>query len=56
MSLLIPYDEGVFYGAREVEGLRVVCPVQLYLDLKGYKGRGEEAASAVLKQELSKLW
>ena len=56
VSLMIPYDDGVFYGAREVEALRVVCPVQLYLDLKGYKGRGEEAAEAVWKQELSKLW
>jgi len=56
VSLMIPYDEGVFYGARDVEGLRVVCPVQLYLDLKGYKGRGEEAAEAVWKQELAKLW
>jgi hypothetical protein len=56
VSLMIPYDGGVFYGAREIEGLRVVCPIQLYLDLKGYKGRGEEAAEAVRKQELSKLW
>jgi hypothetical protein len=56
VSLMIPYDEGVFYGAREVDGLRLVCPVQLYLDLKGYKGRGEEAAEAVWKQELSTLW
>lgn len=56
VSLLIPYDDGVFYGARDIEGLRVVCPVQLYLDLKGYKGRGEEAAAAIWKQELSKLW
>ncbi len=56
VSLMIPYDDGVFYGARDVEGLRVVCPVQLYLDLKGYKGRGEEAADAVWKQELAKLW
>jgi len=56
VSLLIPYDEGVFYGTREVEGLRVVCPVQLYLDLKGYKGRGDEAAEAVLNQELKTLW
>jgi hypothetical protein len=56
VSLMIPYDDGVFYGARDAEGLRIVCPVQLYLDLKGYKGRGEEAADAVMKQELSKLW
>lgn len=56
VSLMVPYDDGVFYGARDVDELRVVCPVQLYLDLKGYKGRGEEAAEAVLRQELSKLW
>jgi len=56
VSLMIPYDEGIFYGVREVEGLRVVCPVQLYLDLKGNKGRGDEAAEVVLRQELKKLW
>jgi hypothetical protein len=56
VSLMLPYDEGVYYMAREVNSLKVVCPVQLYLDLKGYKGRGEEAAEAVWKQELSRLW
>jgi hypothetical protein len=56
VSLMLPYDEGVYYMAREVDSLRVVCTVQLYLDLKGYKGRGEEAAKAVWKQELSRLW
>jgi hypothetical protein len=56
VSLMLPYDEGVYYMARDVNSLRVVCPVQLYLDLKGYKGRGEEAAESVWKQELSKLW
>jgi hypothetical protein len=56
VSLMLPYDEGVYYMAREVDSLKVVCPVQLYLDLKGYKGRGEEAAEAVWNQELSKLW
>jgi hypothetical protein len=56
VSLMIPYDDGVFYGARDVEGLRVVCSVQLYLDLNGCRGRGEDAAAAIWKQELSKLW
>jgi hypothetical protein len=56
VSLMIPYDEGVYYGVDNVEGLRVVCPVQLYLDLKGCKGRGEEAAEAIWRQELSRLW
>jgi hypothetical protein len=56
VSLLVPYDEGVYYMASEVDSMRTVCPVQLYLDLKGYKGRGDEAAEAVWQQELSKLW
>ena len=32
---------------REYEGIPVVSAVQLYLDLKGFKGRGEEAAQVV---------
>jgi hypothetical protein len=55
-SLILPYDEGVYYMTREVDSLRIVCPVQLYLDLKAYKGRGEEAAEAIWSKELSKLW
>jgi hypothetical protein len=56
VSLLVPYDEGVYYMAGEVDSMRTVCSVQLYLDLKGYKGRGDEAAEAVWRQEISKLW
>jgi hypothetical protein len=46
VTLIEPYDEGVLYGAREIERAPVVSPVQLYLDLTKTKGRGEEAASA----------
>lgn len=35
VSLMIPYDEGVYYEARKIDSLKIVCPVQLYLDLKG---------------------
>ena len=56
VSLMIPYDEGVYYEAKEIDSLKIVCPVQLYLDLQGYKGRGEEAAEAVLIQILEKRW
>ena len=56
VSLLVPYDEGVYYMASEVGSMRTVCPIQLYLDLKGYKGRGDEALEAVWQQEISKLW
>ena len=56
VSLLVPYDEGVFYMASEIDSMKTVCPVQLYLDLKSHKGRGDEAAEAVWQQEISKLW
>jgi hypothetical protein len=68
LVLLEPYDEGVFYGARDVgaedrasEGpltpvARVVSDVQLFLDLKSYKARGEEAAIFLLEQKLKPGW
>jgi len=42
--LLIPYDEGVFHGVQEVEGYKIINPIQLYLDLYTYGGRGREQA------------
>lgn len=56
VTLLRPYDKGVFYAAQLLDGANVVCGTQLYVDLASYKGRGEEAAEAVLKQVLYKLW
>jgi hypothetical protein len=51
-----PFDEGVFYGARTIGQDRVVSDVQLYLDLMESKGRGEEAAMAILDQKLRPQW
>jgi hypothetical protein len=56
VMLLRPYDAGVFYGIKSYQGVPVVSPVQLYLDLKGYKGRGEEAAQFILSQVLETIW
>lgn len=56
VMLLKPYDTGIFYGMKSYEDLPVVSPVQLYLDLKGYKGRGEEAADFILSEVLEKIW
>jgi len=56
VSLLIPYDEGVYYASEEFEGIRVVSPIQLYLDLKGYRGRGEEAADTLLERVIRPSW
>lgn len=55
-SILEPYDEGVFYGSRKIEGLEVACDVQLYLDLVGYRGRGEESAKFLLEQRIKPQW
>lgn len=55
VSLLVPYDDGVFYGAQTVDGILIATPVQTYLDLQSYRGRGQEAAQAVRKQ-MEKTW
>jgi hypothetical protein len=56
VTLLEPYDEGVLYGAREIERAPVVSPIQLYLDLMQTKGRGDEAASAILEEVIKPTW
>ena len=55
VRLVTPYDEGVFYGSRLINGVRVVSLVQLYVDLFNYPGRGEEAAEKLLN-EITKRW
>jgi hypothetical protein len=54
--LLTPYDEGVFSGSRDIDGIQVASPIQIYLDLKSYRGRGEEAADLLLEQVIRKKW
>ncbi|MDP3186822.1 MAG: type IV toxin-antitoxin system AbiEi family antitoxin, partial [Anaerolineales bacterium] len=49
VSLLVPYDEGVFFDSREMGGMQLVTPVQIYLDLQNYRSRGQEAAQAIRK-------
>ena len=56
VELIEPYDEGVFYGQTQVEGLQVASPIQLYLDLRARPGRGEEAAETLLKEKLRPSW
>jgi hypothetical protein len=56
VTLLQPYDEGIFYGLQGINGINVVSDIQLYLDLKSYKGRGEEAAQAILEQRIKTRW
>ncbi|RJQ28526.1 hypothetical protein C4565_03510 [Candidatus Parcubacteria bacterium] len=56
VTLLQPYDNGIFYGLQDINGIKVVSDIQLYLDLKSYKGRGEEAAQAVFEQRIKPRW
>jgi len=55
VKFVIPYDEGVLYSSRRLNGVMIVSPVQLYVDLYNYPGRGEEAAQKLL-EEIAKDW
>lgn len=50
------YGDAVFHGVRAVDGMPVVSPVQLFLDLAGFPLRGAEAARMLalgpLRQQL----
>jgi len=54
--LFTPYDEGVFYGVKEIDNIRTVSPIQLYLDLINMKGRGEEAANEIFRKVIKQVW
>jgi hypothetical protein len=56
VSLIEPYDEGVLLGAKDLDGIRIVSPVQAYLDLLNFRGRGEEAAEAILDEVIKPTW
>jgi hypothetical protein len=52
LSLIEPYDAGVFYRAREMDGANVVGDIQLYLDLYHYPARGREQADFLRERHL----
>jgi hypothetical protein len=56
VMLLSPYDSGVFLFDRTIQHLNVVSDVQLYLDLKTHKGRGEEAAEFLFRATIQPKW
>lgn len=56
LLLFTPYDDGVFYGSTEIDGAQVVSNIQLYLDLVGFRGRGEDAAEILLERTIEKAW
>jgi len=48
--LIIPNDDGVFWGTKEYESMPVVSPLQVLLDLKDHPERSEEAAEEIQKK------
>ena len=56
LTMIQPYDEGVFYGAQDRDGIAVVSPIQTYLDLMSQAARGVEAAEALLEGVIRESW
>jgi len=52
LHVLAPYDLGVFHGALEKGGLKVVCLPQLYADLFHYERRGPEQAEHLRREAM----
>jgi len=50
--LVRPYDEGVFYGMRDIRGVCIVSNIQLYVDLYNYPARGREAAEHLRREAI----
>lgn len=57
LIVLVPPDEGPFFEPELHEG-RLACtqPLQTYLDVSQFSGRGEEAAEALLEQVIKPAW
>jgi hypothetical protein len=47
--LLAPNNDRVFYGS-----MQIVWPVSVYLDLSGYRGRGEEASDSLMGNAINR--
>jgi len=57
LIVLLPEDNGVFQEQEDIHsGLSCTNPVQTYVDLSHCGNRGEEAAEALLEQNLKPAW
>lgn len=54
--LMLPSDDGVLYGAQNINEECVASSIQLYLDLKALSDRGEEAADFIYEEVIDKQW
>lgn len=51
-----PSDDGVFYYTQRMEGVHLVSPIQLYLDLNTLSDRGKEAADFIYNEVIEPKW
>ncbi len=56
LSLFRPYDQGLLYHAKEIQGARVVSALQAYLDLIGFGERGKESAEFLFQEVIKPGW
>ena len=54
--LIQPYDDGVFWNGKLIDDLVISEPIQVYLDLKRFPGRGEEAADFLFREVINPRW
>ena len=54
--LIKPDDEFVFYDVGITNGLSIISPIQLFLDLKSYGGRAEDAAEFYFEEVIAPTW
>jgi len=55
VKFAIAASDGVFYGVQEIDGIRIVSDIQLYVDLFNYPARGREAADELFRK-IEKRW
>lgn len=56
LRIIIPYDLGVFLYGREINGIPIVSPVQVFLDLYARGGRDLKQAEYYLSAVLEPRW
>ncbi len=56
VMFLKPYDDAILFTSEPIQGVRIAAPIQLYLDLIGFRGRGEEAAETLFREVIKKTW
>ncbi|MBS1993465.1 MAG: hypothetical protein JSS83_23280 [Cyanobacteria bacterium SZAS LIN-3] len=54
--IMVPADQDIFFDSHEVNGESVVSDIQLYLDLTGHPGRGQENAEYLLETRIRRQW